>query len=102
EQACGLTHYKLTIFLGTLAAAYAETGRFADAVATAETACTAATPKGEQALLGKNQQILQPYPPPSPTTNPQQDKERETANQRSDLTKPSFSRPTQAQVHFRD
>ena len=40
ERACQLTEWKTAFFLGTLAAAYAEAGQFADAAATAERART--------------------------------------------------------------
>jgi hypothetical protein len=46
---------------GTLAAAYAEAGRFPEAVATAEMACTLATQAVDQALLARNQQLLELY-----------------------------------------
>ena len=38
ERACRLTNYEQPFYLGTLAAAYAEAGRFNDAIATAEKA----------------------------------------------------------------
>jgi tetratricopeptide (TPR) repeat protein len=61
ERACQLTEYKQPMLVGTLAAAYAEAGRFEDAVATAEKACALATRNGEQALLAKNRQLLELY-----------------------------------------
>ena len=61
ERACKLTQYKKTIMMGTLAAAYAEAGRFDDAVATSQTACTLATAAGETDLLKKNQELLGLY-----------------------------------------
>jgi hypothetical protein len=61
ERACELTQYRQTIMVGTLAAAYAEAGRFAEAVTTAERALTLATQAGDQALLAKNQQLLELY-----------------------------------------
>jgi tetratricopeptide (TPR) repeat protein len=61
EQACELTHYQKTICIGTLAAAYAEAGRFDDAMATAEKACALAAATGEQDLLQKNQELLARY-----------------------------------------
>jgi protein O-mannosyl-transferase len=66
-RACELTHYDMTITVSTLAAAYAEAGRFDDAIATAQKACALAAASGEQDLLRKNQQLLalfrarQPY-----------------------------------------
>jgi hypothetical protein len=83
ERACELTQYRETIMVGTLAAAYAEAGRFGDAVATAEKACALAAQKGDQALLEKNRQLLELYrggkpyheptaPPVQGTSNNQQ------------------------------
>jgi protein O-mannosyl-transferase len=72
ERACQLTQFKQTTMVGTLAAAYAEAGRFKDAVATAEKACALATQNGEQALLDTNRRLLdlyrtgQPYHEPIP------------------------------------
>ena len=61
QHACELTHYKMTTVVGTLAAAYAEAGRFAEAVATVEKACVLAAAAGEQELLQKNQELLALY-----------------------------------------
>jgi Tfp pilus assembly protein PilF len=61
SQACELTRFGRTIMVGTLAAAYAEAGRFADAVATAEKGCALAGQNGEQALLKRNRQLLELY-----------------------------------------
>jgi len=65
EQACLITHFRHTSLIGTLAAAYAESGRFEEAVATAQRACTLASSRprehGEQAVLRQNQQLLELY-----------------------------------------
>jgi protein O-mannosyl-transferase len=61
EQACELTQYKKTIYIGTLAAAYAEAGRFDDAVATAQRAIASAQEHGEKDLAEKNQELLELY-----------------------------------------
>jgi len=53
ERACELTSYQQTVFVGTLAAACAEAGRFDDAVATAQKACALASERGEPGLLQK-------------------------------------------------
>jgi tetratricopeptide (TPR) repeat protein len=73
EHACKLTRHQATLLVGTLAAAYAEAGRFADAVATAQKACALASKAKDQALLKKNQELLELYragkphhEPPSP------------------------------------
>jgi tetratricopeptide (TPR) repeat protein len=73
QKACEITHYKETVMVGTLAAAYAESGRFSEAVATAEKACALATEAGNQVLLQKNHQLLElyragkPYHEPAPS-----------------------------------
>ena len=61
ERACELSHYKKTIYVGTLAAAYAEAGRFDDAIVTAQKACALAEKAEDQTLLQKNQQLLELY-----------------------------------------
>ena len=61
ERACELTGFRRAVMVGTLAAAYAEAGRFAEAVATAERACARATESGDETLAGRNQQLLQLY-----------------------------------------
>jgi Tfp pilus assembly protein PilF len=61
KRACELTHYNMTPLVGTLAAAYAEVGRFDDAISTAQKACTLASKSGEQDLLRRNQELLALY-----------------------------------------
>jgi Flp pilus assembly protein TadD len=61
ERACELTHYKRTIYIGTLAAACAEAGRFDDAMAAAQKAIALAQQNGEQNLLQKNRELLERY-----------------------------------------
>jgi len=61
EHACQLTQFKATVFLGTLAAAYAEAGRFNDATTTAQKACALASTTGEKELLKRNQELLALY-----------------------------------------
>ncbi|HTA94624.1 MAG TPA: hypothetical protein VK769_00725, partial [Verrucomicrobiae bacterium] len=61
ERACELTHYQKTIYIGTLAAAYAEAGKFDDAIATARKACDLAGRNGETDLLRTNQGLLELY-----------------------------------------
>ena len=60
-QACALTLYRKPIMIGTLAAAYAEAGRFNDAIATAEQARKLAAAMGQTQLAEKNEQLLQLY-----------------------------------------
>ena len=61
ERACELTHYGVTLLVGTLAAAYAEAGRYDNAITAAEKACALALATGEQGLLQKNQELLALY-----------------------------------------
>jgi hypothetical protein len=61
KRTCELTHYQKTIFVGTLAAAYAEAGQFDDAIAMAEKACALAEKSGELNLLQRNQELLALY-----------------------------------------
>ena len=60
-RACEQTRYEKAVFLGTLAAAYAEAGKFDDAVATARRACELAAKNGETNLLQKNQELMERY-----------------------------------------
>jgi hypothetical protein len=61
------------LLIGTLAAAYAEAGRFPEAVATAEKAEQLATGARLTAVAAKNRQLLElyragkPYHEPAPT-----------------------------------
>ena len=61
RQACELAKYEKTVYLGTLAAAQAGAGNFADAIATAGRACQLAEKNGEPALLQTNQALLARY-----------------------------------------
>lgn len=61
ERACQLTGNRKAIMVGTLAAAYAEAGRFTDAIITAEKARDIALAAGEKELASKNQALLERY-----------------------------------------
>jgi tetratricopeptide (TPR) repeat protein len=69
-RACELTHYRETLMVGTLAAAYAEAGRYDDAIATAQKACDLARQRGETSLLQKNQELLALYQKHQPYHEP--------------------------------
>ena len=78
EKACQITEYHRTVMVGTLAAAYAEAGRFSDAVATAQKACELAAVFKEDTLLARNRELLELYragqsyhEPPGPRTQSQ-------------------------------
>jgi tetratricopeptide (TPR) repeat protein len=61
ERACRLTDSKQATLVGTLAAAYAEAGRFADAVATAEKAAALADQAGQPELAARNRKLAELY-----------------------------------------
>jgi Flp pilus assembly protein TadD len=61
ERACRLTQFKQSGFISTLAAAYAEAGRFSEAVSTAETALRLQQSAGDSNAARINQQLLQFY-----------------------------------------
>ncbi len=61
KHACELTHYGVRALLSTLAAAYAEAGRFDDAIAAAQEACALARAAGNWNLLEKDQRLLDLY-----------------------------------------
>src|SRR5581483_11843316 len=58
EHACALDS-KLPFLLGTLAAAYAEAGRFSDAIHAAEQACARATKAGAPGTAARNRELLE-------------------------------------------
>jgi len=61
EQACRLTDFKQPQPVGTLAAAYAEAGRFGEAVQTAEKAVALATAENQPDLAKRNRELLECY-----------------------------------------
>ena len=61
ERACEVTRFRRTILVGTLAAAYAEAGRFPEAVAAGEKACELAARSKEDTLLARNVELLELY-----------------------------------------
>lgn len=61
EKASTLTGNAHPVMLTTLAAAYAETGRFEDAIRTAEKALELARQAGADALVNRNRQLLEYY-----------------------------------------
>jgi tetratricopeptide (TPR) repeat protein len=61
EHACDRTHYQQAFFIGTLADAYAEAGRFDDAVAAAKKAHDVALAHGEQGIADKNAELMELY-----------------------------------------
>jgi Tfp pilus assembly protein PilF len=61
ERACELTGRKQAGYIGTLAAAYAEAGRFEDATRAAQQAIDVATSAGEKERADINRQLLELY-----------------------------------------
>jgi tetratricopeptide (TPR) repeat protein len=61
DRACELSNFRTTRMVGTLAAAYAESGRYDEATSTAQKACDLATKNGDAELLKKNQDLLALY-----------------------------------------
>jgi protein O-mannosyl-transferase len=61
ERACKLTDYKAPLLVGTLAAAYAEAGRFPEAVSSAEKARALALAAGQTEIVRKNEELLKLY-----------------------------------------
>jgi Tfp pilus assembly protein PilF len=61
ERACDLTKHQTPLFIGTLAAAYAEAGRFPEAIKTAEKARALALAAGQDALAKRNLVLLELY-----------------------------------------
>ena len=61
ERACQQTQYKEDVLIRTLAAAYAEAGRFDDAVATAQKALAMALAQGQKEIAARDEQLLELY-----------------------------------------
>ena len=61
ELACKITEWRATVLMGTLAAAYAEAGRFPDAIAMAEKAITKARDEKQDDVAKRNGELLELY-----------------------------------------
>ncbi len=61
EHACERTRYQEAFLIGTLAAAYAEAGRFDDAVAAAQKAQNVALAHGQKGIAESNARLMQLY-----------------------------------------
>ncbi len=61
QHACELTKFEKAIYLGTLAAAQAQAGKFDAAAATAQQACAVAAQAGETNLVRRNQALRELY-----------------------------------------
>jgi Flp pilus assembly protein TadD len=60
-RACELTRFERALMVGTLAAAYAQAGRFDDAVAAAQKARDLALASNQRELADRNQRLLEVY-----------------------------------------
>jgi tetratricopeptide (TPR) repeat protein len=61
ERVCQRTNYQLPLYVGTLGAAYAEAGRFKDAVNAAQTAINLAQKQHNPLVIRRNLQLLKLY-----------------------------------------
>jgi hypothetical protein len=70
ERACQLTGWKHPVLMGTLAAAYAEAGRFDDAVKMAERARSEAEAQKLEPVAARNTELLELYRQGKPYREP--------------------------------
>jgi tetratricopeptide (TPR) repeat protein len=61
ERACALTQYQIPVLIGTLAAAYAEAGRFKEAIETAQRARNLALAAGQPEAADMNRRLRELY-----------------------------------------
>jgi hypothetical protein len=76
EDACRQTRFENPQMIGTLAAAYAEAGRFDEAISAAQKACALASQSGDEQLVQRNQQLLSMYHKHQAYHEPQEEKGR--------------------------
>jgi len=60
-RACELTRHESPMFIGTLAAAYAEAGQFTEAAAAGECAIALAATMNETNIIQRNRELLELY-----------------------------------------
>jgi protein O-mannosyl-transferase len=70
EQACGMGPARQASLISTLAAAYAEAGRFDDAIRTAREAVELAEAAGGRGLVERNSRLLESYQAHRPWREP--------------------------------
>ena len=85
RRACELTRYQNPMLAGTLAAAYAESGRFDEAVATAQKARDLALASNQKELADRNRELLELYRSRQPYYEPP----RIAAPSRQPIARPS-------------
>jgi hypothetical protein len=61
ERACHMTEYRKASFVGVLAAAYAEAGRYLDAAGSAQKAVNLAASAGDNQFAADNKKLLGLY-----------------------------------------
>ena len=61
ERACKITEWRAAVLMGTLAAAYAEAGRFPDAITMAEKAIAKARGEKQDDVAKRNGELLELY-----------------------------------------
>jgi Flp pilus assembly protein TadD len=61
QDACQISDYQTALYVGTLAAAYAEAGQFDDALVAVQKACDLAEKTGQTDLLKRNRQLMELY-----------------------------------------
>jgi Flp pilus assembly protein TadD len=71
ERACQITDYKEPMYVGTLAAAYAEAGRLDDAVKAATKARDLARANQQQELVEKNEELMKLFAARKPYRQPE-------------------------------
>jgi protein O-mannosyl-transferase len=72
ERACRLTSRRQPLFVGTLAAAYAEAGQFTNATRTAREAVALADSLGQRLISERNKELLHVYEQSQPYHEPEQ------------------------------
>jgi tetratricopeptide (TPR) repeat protein len=70
ERACELTRHRQPLFLGTLAAAYAEAGRFSEAITAAENGMRMALTVGDTNLADTNKNLVELFSSGKPLRKP--------------------------------
>jgi len=61
ERACNISEWRAAILMGTLAAAYAEAGRYPDAIAMADKAIAKAREDKQDDVVKRNAELLELY-----------------------------------------
>jgi protein O-mannosyl-transferase len=97
ERACQLTEWKAPFLMGTLAAAYAQAGRFANAVAMAERAQARAQADKLDEVAKRNGELLELYRAGKPYHEKAEAPKHQKTESLGDVAKPgdASSKPAQ-------